>query len=109
MMDKMIMAVVPQNQTEAVLRALVAAGYTATFGASRGGKLRQAQQTLFVAVAECDLKEILNVIRDNCRTRIPVEPSQSTNRTLSNPMPTASAKLGGAVVFVWDIERSEIY
>lgn len=108
-MNKMVMVVTPQDEAEAVLRALIAAGHTATFSDSRGGVLRQTQQMLFIAVAEKELNKILSIIRDNCRTQVEVNAPQLAAKRLLSPIPHTTAKLGGAVVFVWDIEYFEVY
>lgn len=111
---RMIMAVVPRDQASHVMEALIAAGYTATFTDSRGGMLRQAQQTLFVAVRAKDLDQVLTIIRENCRTQIALEPAEDESPSPlaaeRNPlMGTPTTYIGSAVVFVWDIERFETY
>lgn len=105
-MNKIIMAIIPRNQAEPVLRALVAAGYTATFSDSRGGVLRQAQRMLFIALTEGDLETVLELIRVNCRAcleRTGLEPAPS------RPTPAMPAHPNGAAIFVWDLDRFEIY
>ena len=110
-MRKMVMAVVPRDQANQVMEALIAAGYTATFTDSRGGMLRQAQQMLFIAVREKDLDQILSIIRDNCRVQVQLNhqddtaPSQFASRFERAP----TTYIGNAVVFVWDLERFETY
>ncbi len=110
-MRKMVMAVVPRDQASQVIEALIAAGYTATFTDSRGGMLRQAQEMLFTAIQEKDLDHVLKIIRDNCRTQIKLESGEEPPASglpvglLRSPM----TYIGGAVVFVWDLERFETY
>ena len=104
-MKKMVMAVVPRDEADRVLEALVNAGHTATFTESRGGMLRQAQRMLFTAVDAERLEHVLSIIRDNCRTKVPIEPEDS--RSLG-PIPV-NTELGGAVVFIWDVDRFETY
>jgi uncharacterized protein YaaQ len=105
---KMIMAVVPQDEAHRVLESLVDAGYTATFSESRGGMLRQAQYTFFIAVEEVNLEKVLAIIRDHCRVRVPVQSNESRGGYSLGPIPV-TAELGGAVVFIWDVERFETY
>jgi len=107
-MKKMVMAIVPRAEAPRVLEALVTARYTATFSESRGGALRQAQETLFIVVDEVDLEEMLAIIRDSCRTRIAVEPAEARDPYSLGPLPVTT-ELGGAVVFVWDVDRVESY
>lgn len=108
---KMIMAVVPRDEANAVLNALVAAGHAATFTESRGGMLRQAQDTLFIAVEADALKQVLTIIGDNCHTQIMVDSSEPgrSQEPARSEFTSVAAKVGGAAVFVWDLERFEIY
>jgi uncharacterized protein YaaQ len=106
---KMVMAVIPRDEAEDVLHALINAGHTATFTESRGGMLRQAQKTLFIAVRAQDLEKILGIICNSCHSPARVESAEPGRENLaphSGPVKTA---LGGAVVFVWDLERFETY
>ncbi len=105
---KMVMAVVPRDEAGRVLEALVAAGHTATFSDSRGGMLRQAQQMLFIAVEEQDLERVLTIIRDNCHSQVVVESSEPRT-PFSLGSVAVTAELGGAVVFMWDLDRYETY
>ena len=71
-MMKMVMALVPREQTDQVLEALIAAGHTATFTGSRSGVLRQAQHMLFIATEDDSLNNVLDIIRANCHTKVKV-------------------------------------
>jgi uncharacterized protein YaaQ len=104
---KMVMAVVPRDEAGHVLEALVAAGHTATFSESRGGALRQAQQTLFIAVERVNLERVLTIIRKSCRSQVTLETAEAEERL--SPAAPSTAEVGGAVVFVWDLDRFEIY
>lgn len=102
----MVMAIMPRDEAERVLQALVAANYTATFVETRGGMLRQAQMTLFIGVVAEDLDEVLGIIEKKCRSEPVVESLEGEEAPV--PVPT-KPQLGGAVVFVWAIQRSENY
>ena len=105
---KMVMAVVPANSAERVLDSLVNKGHTATYAETRGGMLRQSQYSLFIAVKEDQLDEVLGIIKDNCRTR--VEMSTHTQGESAFPEKTpVTAELGGAVAFIWDMDQIEIF
>lgn len=103
---KMIMAIVPRDEAERVLQALVAANHTATYMETRGGMLRQAQMSLFIGVEAEELEHVLGILERTCRSQPVVESVEGEAATA--PLPTRP-QLGGAVVFVWDIQRSETY
>jgi uncharacterized protein YaaQ len=105
---KMVMAVVPRDEAECVLQALVAAGYTATFTESRGGMLLQAQKMLFIAVQKEDLQKVLSIIRESCHSQVSLGPSE-LREPFSPGSASVTAQVGGAVVFVWDLGHFEIY
>jgi uncharacterized protein YaaQ len=107
-MDKMIMAVVPSEETNRVLEALVRAGFTATFTESRSGVLRQAQYVLYIAVRTEDVETVLGIIKKRCHSQASVEKCAADESSLANRSRT-QVELGGAVVFVWDLDRFEIY
>ena len=100
-MKKMIMAVVPRDQAEQVLTALVTAGYTATVSDSRGGLMRQAQHIFFVAVPDRETEHVLSIIRQNCRpdsarSDLPFQ-SLKGDQDESEEIRTA--------IFTWDLEK----
>lgn len=105
---KMVMVVLPSNNAEQVLDALINAGHTATYAETHGGMLRQSQNSLFIAVKKEQLEEILAIIKDNCHTRV----EMNTHLLQDHPPMGSSqvtADLGGAVAFIWDIERIETF
>lgn len=105
---KMVMAIMAREEAESVLQALVAAEHTATFMETRGGMLRQAQMTLFIAVENEDLDQVLRIIDQTCHSQAVVE-SKKEGPAPSPGLLASKPRLGGAVVFTWDIERSEAY
>jgi uncharacterized protein YaaQ len=107
-MDKMVMAVIPRDEAEMVLDALISGGYTATFMETKGGMLRQSQYTLFIAVKNADLKAVCNIIKENCTVQISgFNVDLEREEMLTDE--SASDKIGGAIIFVWNLHKVEIY
>jgi uncharacterized protein YaaQ len=104
---KMVMAVVPREESHEVIAELVAAGHTATFVESKGGALHQSSQALFIVVRDPDLDQVLDTISRSCRSALTLtgeeEAASETAATRQNTV------VGGAVVFVWELERFEQY
>lgn len=105
---KMVMVVVPSNTAEQVLDALINAGHTATYAETRGGMLRQSQYSLFIAVKKDQLEDVLEIIEHNCRTQIQMKTHQE-KETNSQQRPPVTAEVGGAITFVWDLDRIETF
>jgi uncharacterized protein YaaQ len=106
---KMVMVVVPADSAEHVLDALVNAGHSATYAETRGGMLRQSQRSLFIAVDDEQLEEVLEIIKRNCRTRVEMSTHPKEGLSVDNTVTPVTADLGGAVAFVWDINRIETF
>lgn len=102
-MKKMIMAVIPKNLAEKVLKKLTDAGHTATFTESRGGILRQTQYSLFIAVEEDDVDKVCGIIRENSSMDV------SLDQDGDSGFQTMNAGVGGVVVFVWDLNDMEVF
>lgn len=102
-----------------MLDALVTAGYSVTYSESRGGLLHQASDTLFIGVEDEALESVLQIIRDNCHASVVLEETGVTETReqlgeAAMPGPVlpprhAEVTVGGAVIFVWPIERFEKY
>ena len=105
---KMVMVVVPSNSAEPVLDALINAGHTATYAETRGGMLRQSQKSLFIAVKEAELEQVLGIIKAHCRTKVEMN-TQTTEDPMSMGSKPVTADLGGAVAFIWDVDRIETF
>lgn len=103
----MIMAVVSRDEAQNVLDALIEAGYAATFVESRGGMLRQSQLTLFIAVEKRDdVDAVLAMIREHCRREMEVGSQEQED--IGRPGRSVVTRLGGAAIFVWELDRIEI-
>jgi len=105
-MKKMVMAIVPRDQASRVLECLVDSGYSATYMESRGGMLRQSQQSLFIVVEEEQLEDLLGIFRGDCGGMAPARTIAADEDAASEAVPEG---LTGGVVFVWDIDRVETY
>ncbi len=106
-MNKMVMAVIPRDEAEHVLDAIIDAGYSTTFMETKGGMLRQSQYTLFTAVSSETLDNVLDIIKNSCKTDIILDEDDLTKQEILEN--AGVQKLGGAVVFVWDLDRLETY
>jgi uncharacterized protein YaaQ len=108
---KLIMSIVHSDDADNLLKALTDAGHKATLVSTTGGFLREGNATVFVGTEDDTVEEILQLVKENCHTRtrylspiVPVtEPSE-----FYIPEPV-ELEVGGATVFVVDVERYEKY
>lgn len=106
---KLVMSIVNSDDVDRLVRALTEAGYRATTISTTGGFLRQGNATVFVGTEDDQVPHVLQLIRENCRTR----------RRFVNPLPPVmepgemympapvEVQLGGATVFVLDVAHFE--
>ena len=106
-MDKMIMAVIPRDEAEKVLDALINNGFTATFAETKGGMLRQSQYTLFIATKSTKVDQICELINDNCMEDVEISDEGLAEQELAEE--SGSATVGGAVIFIWDLKGKKSY
>jgi uncharacterized protein YaaQ len=77
--------------------------------ASSGGFLRQGNTALWIAAQPQQLGQVLDTLRDTCHQRTTFMPTYYLEAT-----PTLSAfpievEVGGATIFMCDIERFEVF
>ncbi|MGB9302040.1 MAG: cyclic-di-AMP receptor [Anaerolineae bacterium] len=108
---KLIISIVHRDDVDTLLKALTDGGHKATLISTTGGFLREGNATVFIGTENEHVEEILSLVKENChkRTRylspiVPVtEPSE-----FYIPEPV-ELEVGGATVFVADVERHERY
>jgi uncharacterized protein YaaQ len=93
------------------MNALLEAGYRFTNIASTGGFLREGNVTFLVGVDPRQVDEVAKIVKQNCQTReqfVNVFPPTIEPVGTCIPSPV-KVTVGGAVVFVLDVERYETY
>jgi uncharacterized protein YaaQ len=106
---KLLISVINRDDTYQLTEALVRDAYAATVISTTGGFLREGNATLLIGVADENMHDVLNTIRANCRARtqyVDSCPPMVECEELYMPNPI-EIQVGGAVVFVLDVERFE--
>ena len=105
---QLILAIVQDEDAGPVIEALTAAGFRATRINTVGGFLRKGNATVLVGVEKERLHRALMIVRDNCETRteyfVPTAPGEVGE---PYPLDPIEVQVGGATVFVLDVERYE--
>ena len=104
---KLIFAVINNDDSHEVSTELTKNGFSATKLASTGGFLMSGNSTFLISTDEQRVEEVIDIIRNCSRRRkqfVPTTPSGRAEATASFP---AEVSVGGATVFVTDIERFE--
>jgi uncharacterized protein YaaQ len=106
---KLVIAVVQGEDASQTVQALSSAGISVTKMASSGGFLQQGNATLLIGVDDDKVEAAMKLIRENCRERsqymTPMPPMVEPGEFFM-PYPV-EVQVGGATVFVVDVERFE--
>ena len=104
---KLIYAIVNNDDAHAVSNALTSNGYSATKLASTGGFLMAGNTTFLICSAEEKVDDIIETIRQHSHKRKQYVPTASTYGVGSYTSFPVEVSVGGATIFVTDIERFE--
>lgn len=105
---QLLMVVVQERDLESATNALAAHGIPITRIRSSGGFLRQANHLVLVGLPEGKVDEAVEVLQRTCRSRVEYVSSPFGGI----PFEIGSAlevKVRGATVFVFDVERCEVF
>ncbi|MDE6004366.1 MAG: cyclic-di-AMP receptor [Oscillospiraceae bacterium] len=102
---KLVFAIVNGDDSQAVSKSLLKSGFYATKLASTGSFLSAGNTTFLLCVEDSRLEELIEVIRQKSHKR---------KKTVPNGLPISSeihfpveVEVGGATIFVTDVERFE--
>lgn len=106
---KLVVAVIQDKDSHKLLAALTQDGFRATKLSSTGGFLREGNTTLLIGVDDEKVERVLAIIRTVCHAReqlvTPITPMTGpTDAYIPYPVEII---VGGATVFVLDVERFE--
>ncbi len=106
---KLIMSIVNSDDARPLLEVLSRKGYRATMVSTTGGFLKEGNSTVLIGVEDDSVQSVLDLISENCHTRKqfvnPLPPIMEPGE-LYMPSPI-EVQVGGATVFVLDVERFE--
>jgi uncharacterized protein YaaQ len=104
---KLIIAIVQDADVNFLMDSLMEEKYRVTKLATTGGFLREGNTTLLIGVDDEKVDSVLQIIEDNCKTR--TASTSVMNPSAESPLLGTTVpidiNLGGATVFVLDIEK----
>lgn len=106
---KLVIAVVQDDDAADLVDILNEANYRVTKLATTGGFLKSGNTTLMIGVEKERVDEVIKIIEEVCKTRkqIVTSPSPVAGSTgVYVPYPI-EVQVGGATVFVVDVDRFE--
>lgn len=103
---KLIICIVQDQDSGALLDDLTANEFRVTKLASTGGFLKSGNTTLLLGVEDEKVDEALEIIKLNCKTRELTTPLLTVTMPGDSYIPyPLEVKVGGATIFILDIEE----
>lgn len=104
---KLIYAIVNSDDSHAVSKALTANGFFATKLASTGGFLSAGNTTFLICTDNEKVDAAVEVIKEKCHKRKQIVQSAASSGLGASATFPVEITVGGATVFVTDVERFE--
>ena len=106
---KLVVAIVQDQDASSLIDALTGKDYRVTRINTAGGFLKSRNATILLGVEDPQVEDVLGLIRGSCRSRTevinPLPPIMEPGEFYM-PHPI-EVEVGGATVFVLDVERYE--
>jgi len=102
---KLILAIVSNDDTSVLMKELVKGKFSVTKLASSGGLLRKGNTTLMIGSRDDDVEKILEIITKFSKTRNELVPSSVISDIGIIPSTPLEVTVGGATIFVVDVEK----
>ena len=104
---KMLLAIINYDDARTVMNGLMKAGFSITKLASTGGFLRAGNVTILIGLADDRVDDAIDIIREFSVTRRQLMPSMAELGMAAVSSAPIEVSVGGATVFVLDVERFE--
>ena len=104
---KMIMAIVSGDDSSAVSAALTKARFSVTKLATTGGFLMSGNTTFLIGVDDDKVSEVIDIIAKHSKKRKQMVPSAGMVDVGMYSAFPVEVTVGGAIVFVMNVERFE--
>ncbi len=104
---KLIFAIVNNDDSNNVATNLTAEGYSVTKLATTGGFLKAGNTTFIVGTDDDKVDGVLSIIETHSKKRTQVMPASASFKPGLIPSVPVEVSVGGATIFVIDVERFE--
>ena len=104
---KLVIAIVNHDDANTVTHNLSKKGFSSTKLSSAGGFLLAGNATLLIGVAEEKVQDVIDIIREYSHSRKQLIPTTSEAGINFYPSMPVEVTVGGATIFVLDVERFE--
>ncbi len=107
LINELFIIVVSQEQIGDLTRQLIQGGFYFTLVDSTGGFLQNSTAALLIGINSSRREPLLKIIRDCCHIRRTFIPARVENPLLQGQPLMIEAEIGGASIYIVDVERFE--
>jgi uncharacterized protein YaaQ len=104
---KLVLAIINHDDANTVTQNLTKRGFSSTKLATTGGFLMSGNVTILIGVDEEKVQDVIDVIREFSHSRKQMIPTTTEMGYGYYPSMPVEVTVGGATIFVVDIERFE--
>ena len=104
---KLIIAIVNRDDASAVTQSLTKKGFSSTKLSTTGGFLMAGNVTILIGVDEERVQAVIDIIKEQSHSRKQMIPTTTEMSYGYYPSMPAEVTVGGATIFVLDIDRFE--
>lgn len=104
---KMIIAIVNSDDSNVVSQNLIKNGFQITKLPTQGGFLKAGNTTFLIGTAEEKVQLAIDIIREHSKSRKQLIPTSAEMGINFFPAMPVEVMVGGATIFVMDVERFE--
>jgi uncharacterized protein YaaQ len=106
---KLVVIIASDSDADRLMKSLIEQGFPATKISSTGGFLHRGNATILSGVEATEVDQVIGMVRAECHARTEYVPLQTLpffgeGATPSEPV---EVRVGGAIVFVVNVERFE--
>ncbi|WP_035369409.1 cyclic-di-AMP receptor [Acholeplasma hippikon] len=102
---KMIIAIVSNDDANKVQKGLINEKFFSTRLATKGGFLREGNQTFLIGVNDEKVPEVLDIIEKYSKTRNKIVPNTIVNEFGAFSALPMEVSVGGATVFILNVDQ----
>ncbi|MGM9606161.1 MAG: cyclic-di-AMP receptor [Oscillospiraceae bacterium] len=104
---KLVLAIINHDDANTVIQNLTKHGFSSTKLATTGGFLMSGNVTILIGVDEEKVQDVIDIIREHSHSRKQMIPTTTEMGYGYYPSMPVEVTVGGATIFVVDIERFE--
>jgi uncharacterized protein YaaQ len=104
---KLVIAIVNHDDANAVTRSLTQNGFSSTKLSTTGGFLMAGNATILVGVDEEKVQQVIDIVGEHSHSRKQMIPTTTELSFGYYPSMPVEVTVGGATIFVVDVERFE--